>query len=116
MRNQFLTGLKIKGDLPDITWHGARLNDPSWGDPDSQVLSYTLAGTDEKEEHLHIMLNMSDRTVQMELPVVPGCSWHRLVDTSQQAPADIFDAAGGPEVGENIYSMAARSVVVLEGR
>jgi glycogen operon protein len=116
MKSQFLTGQKISGDLPDITWHGRKLNDPRWNDPAVQVLACTLAGTDEKEEHLHILLNMSDTPVQMELPMVPGRNWYRAVDTSQPSPADIFEAAEEQKVEENIYSMAARTVVVLEGR
>ncbi|MGE5300898.1 MAG: glycogen debranching protein GlgX [Acidobacteriota bacterium] len=116
MRKQFLTGSRSTGDLPDVTWHGLKLNDPRWGDPAAQVLAYTLAGTDEAEEQLYIMLNMSDRAEQMELPMVSGRSWYRGVDTSQPSPADILDAADQQKVEGNTYSLAARSVAVLEGR
>ena len=61
-RRRFLTG---KPDperrLPDVTWHGVELDAPLWGDPNAQILAYTLGAADESEEHLHIMLNMSDR-------------------------------------------------------
>ncbi len=116
MRTQFLTGRKGRGDVPDVSWHGWRLNDPNWGDPGTQVLAYTLAGTDEMEEHLHIMLNMSDKTLQMELPIISGRKWYRVIDTSQPSPFDIIVAADQPKIVGNTYQMAARSVVVLEGR
>jgi glycogen operon protein len=99
-----------------VTWHGQKLNDPHWGDAGAQVLAYTLAGVGEMEEDLHIMLNMSDKVVEMELPIIPGLRWHCAVDTSQPPPADIPDAADQPKVGGNTYSLSARSVVVLEGR
>ncbi len=116
MRIQFLTGQRGSRGLPDISWHGMKLNDPNWGDPGARVLAYTLAGAGEMKEDLHIMLNMSDQAVEMELPMVPGSRWHCAVDTSQPSPADIPDASDQPKVEGNTYILAARSVVVLEGR
>ncbi len=116
MRKQFLSGRRGRGGLQDVTWHGLKLNDPRWGDPAAQVLAYTLAGTGETEEQLHVMLNMSDGPVQMELPTVSGRNWYRVVDTSQPSPVDIFEVADEPKVEGNAYSLAARSVAVLEGR
>jgi isoamylase len=116
MRDQFLTGRRNRAGLRDIAWHGMKLGDPNWGDPGARVLAYTLSGTDETEEHLHIMLNMSDRAVQMELPAVSGRNWYLAVDTSQPSPADIAAASDQPHVGENSYTMAPRSVAVLEAR
>ncbi len=116
MRRQFLKGLSVGGRLPDVTWHGQRLNDPRWGDPGGQVLAYTLAAVVENEEDLHVMLNMSGNSIDMELPNVPGRIWHCAVDTSQPSPADIFEAADEPKVEGHTYRIAARSVVVLEGK
>ncbi len=116
MRRRFLKGLPVNGRLPDVTWHGQRLNEPRWADPSCRILAYTLAATAAAEEDLHIMLNMSDTPVEMELPDVPGRSWYLAVDTSRQSPADILEPAEEPKVGGNIYGMAARSVVVLENR
>ncbi len=116
MRKRFLTGRGKDGGLPDITWHGARLHRPEWGDPGAQVLAFTLAAAGDGEEHLHVMINMSDRSVEMQLPGVAGCSWHRAVDTWQPSPADISGAALQPPVNRDTYEVAPRSVVVLEGR
>lgn len=116
MRKQFLTGERGKWELPDVTWHGPKLNDPDWDDPGAQVLALTLSGTDETEEHIHIMLNMSDRTEQMELPMVSECNWYRAVDTSRPSPADIVEAVTQPKIGKYFYEVSPRSIVVLEAR
>jgi isoamylase len=116
MRRQFLKGRPVDGPLPDVAWHGRRLNDPGWGDPGAQILACTLAATTETEEDLHILLNMSGIAVDMELPHVSGRNWYCAVDTSQPSPADIFESAEQPKVDGNNYRMAARSVVVLEAR
>ncbi len=116
MRTQFLSGQGSGGGSPDVEWHGQKLNDPRWGDPGARVLAYTLLGTDETEEHLHIMFNMSDMAVGMELPALSGRKWYLAIDTSQASPADICAASDQREVGSNIYNLAARSTAVLEGR
>lgn len=116
MRKTFLTGKPGGGRLPDVAWHGRRLNEPLWGDPDARVLAYTLGGLTEAEEDLHIMLNMSENPVDMEVPKIAGLRWYRAVDTSQPSRTDILETAHQPLVQEGTYRMAARSVVVLEGR
>jgi isoamylase len=116
MRKQFLTGQRTGNNLPDITWHGLKLDDPRWDDPDAKVLAFTLAGTTEREEDLHVMLNMSEWTVQMELPAVSGRSWYRAVDTSLPLKSDILDARKQPKTEQHLYAVAPRSVVVLEAR
>jgi glycogen operon protein len=116
MRRQFLTGRQASLHLPDVSWHGRQLNRPKWDDPGAQVLAYTLAGISDGEEDLHIMLNMSDRALDMELPEVPGRAWYYAVDTSQPSPADIPEAVDQKEVRGRYYGMAPRSIAVLEGR
>jgi glycogen operon protein len=116
MRKTFLTGKARGGRLPDVTWHGRRLNEPPWEDPAARILAYTLGGLTEAEENLHVMLNMSGQAVEMELPEMPGLRWYRAVDTSQLSPSDICDTACQPPVREGRYSVSARSVVVLESR
>jgi glycogen operon protein len=116
MRDRFFTGLPLNGGLPDVTWHGARLNEPQWSDPASQVLAFTLGPTDRKEEVLHIMLNMSEQSVEMQLPEIEGRIWHRAVDTGRPFPDDIPDAEKAPQLNKRTYTAAPRSVAVLVGR
>jgi len=117
MRDRFFTGKPANGSLlPDVAWHGIRLNDPPWADPDAQILAYTLAGRNHEEEHLHILLNMSKDPVEIELPKCPGRVWYRAIDTGQVSPADILEAGHQPPVKKAFYRVLPRSVVVLESR
>src|SRR5215472_5874176 len=42
-RNAFFTGKPVPGrNIPDITWHGKRLNEPAWHDGMTQFLAFTI--------------------------------------------------------------------------
>ena len=101
--------------LPDVSWHGWRLNEPPWDDPEARLLAYMLAGVSEGEAHLHIVLNMQDEPVRVSLPEVPGRSWFRAVDTALASPEDMLDENEQPRLASH-YLAPARSVAVLESR
>jgi len=114
---RFLTGKPKPGNrLPDVTWHGVELNAPLWGDPNAQILAYTLGAAEENEEDLHIILNMSENTVEMALPQFSDRTWYRAIDTERTSPEDIVPPPQQSPVGTPRYTAAARSVVVLESR
>jgi glycogen operon protein len=114
---RFLTGKPKPGSrLPDVTWHGVELNAPLWGDPSAQILAYTLGAAEENEEHLHIILNMSENTVEVALPQFSDRTWYRAIDTERASPEDIVPPPRQSPVGTLRYIAAARSVVVLESR
>jgi glycogen operon protein len=116
-RTRFLTGKPQPGSrLPDVTWHGVNLNEPLWGDPNAQILAYTLGAADENEEDLHVILNMSENTVEMPLPQAPGRAWRLAIDTALTAPEDIVEPLQQQRVRTSTYPAAPRSVVVLESR
>jgi glycogen operon protein len=116
-RTRFLTGQPQPGSrLPDITWHGMKLNEPLWGDPNAQILAYTLGAADESEEDLHIMLNMSENTVEMPLPRLSDREWRLAIDTAHASPEDIVAPPRQSHVRTLTYTTAPRSVVVLESR
>lgn len=116
-RTRFLTGKKTPGaDMPDIIWHGLKLNEPGWFDPSAQVLAFTLTTGEVWEEALHVILNMSDATLDMPLYDTAGETWHVAVDTSRTSPEDIVEPASQSPLGENGYRVAPHSVVVLESR
>ena len=116
MRRWFVTGLKQDTyRFPDITWHGYRLNQPLWGDANARLLAYTL-GTAAEEEDLHVILNMSDESPDIELPPVSGQKWFQAVDTWFPSPDDIRKPAHQKPVRGNSYRVHPRSVVVLECR
>jgi isoamylase len=60
--------------IPDVVWHGLRLNEPLWSDDQAQVLAITIAGCSDLEEDLHIILNMSERLIEIPRPRNPATS------------------------------------------
>jgi glycogen operon protein len=116
-RNSFLTGKSIPArGIPDVVWHGARLHEPGWDDPTCRMLAYTLAGLDETEDDLHIVLNMCEASRDVELPSLPGRGWYLAVDTSHAEPEDIIEPEAQVVFDRPIYHVGPRSVVVLEAR
>jgi len=117
MANRFFNGKPVAGrGLPDIAWHGVRLDQAPWDDPRGRLLRFTLAGLSGGEEDLHVILNMSDAAVDAKLPEIPGRRWHRALDTARASPADVVvRGAQTPHAGVS-YPAGVRSVVVLEAR
>jgi glycogen operon protein len=115
--NRFFDGRPIPGrDLPDIAWHGPRLGAPPWDDPHGRFLAFTVAGSSDDEEDLHVILNMSDQAVDAALPSIPGRRWNVALDTSRSSPEDIIARARQKPCAEAFCRAGARSVVVLEAR
>jgi isoamylase len=115
MRRRFLTGklLEERG-INDITWHGRQLNTPLWGDPNAQLLVFTLAGCDDTEADLHIMLNMSVQAETVAIPTIHGRVWRLAVDTTLVSPKDIVPPEQQICYRKDTYTVAPQSVVVLE--
>jgi glycogen operon protein len=117
MGKRFLKGVARQGaTFPDVTWHGVRLYEPTWGDPNAQILAFTLGATGPDEEDLHIILNMSEDDLGMPLPDPMGKHWHCAVDTAQLSPDDIIEPAKQQVVPGGKYHVLPRSVVVFERR
>ncbi|MDP1663514.1 MAG: glycogen debranching protein GlgX [Methylobacter sp.] len=116
-RREFLSGEQVGGrGLPDITWHGYRLDEPLWFDFSAQYLAYTLAGQAEDEEDLYVILNMSERTVEALLPEIPGRLWHLALDTSRTEPDDIMPRNRQKAHENSSYRISGRTVAVFEAR
>jgi glycogen operon protein len=114
-RSRFFTGQPASSrGIPDVAWHGLRLNEPLWGDNAAQVLAFTIAGTTATEEDLHIVLNMSESGIEIQLPDIPQRQWHLSIDTAALYPNDILEQAHQRAVDRNIQRVQARSVVVFE--
>jgi glycogen operon protein len=114
-RNLFFDGRPIPGrGLADISWHGARLDEPGWGDPHARLLAATLAGGPGNEADLHLILNMSDRAVDVQLPVIAGRTWRVALDTSRASPDDIVPPGRQQPHPGATYRAAARTIAVLE--
>jgi isoamylase len=115
--NRFFDGKPIRNrGIPDIAWHGARLNEPGWNDGQGRLLAFTMAGLAAEEEDLHAILNLSDHAVDVALPSIPGRRWHVALDTARAPPLDILARAQQKPHAATFYSASARSVIVLEAR
>lgn len=116
-RGRFLRGEALPGrGLPDVRWHGARLDEPPWSGGPSRVLGCTLAGAGSSEPDLHLAFNMSDDIVEAELPEAPGRSWHLALDTSRETPDDVVPPGGQSPFARASLRLAPRSIVALEAR
>ncbi|MFM0049680.1 glycogen debranching protein GlgX [Caballeronia grimmiae] len=114
-RRTFLTGRPASGqDHADVAWHGERLNEPAWHDPDARFVAFTLAGTVADEAMLHIALNMNGDARTAALPDIDGLSWRCIVDTAADPPRDIVSPTETSADKRDSIRLEARSVVVLE--
>jgi glycogen operon protein len=93
-------------------WHGVKPLQPDWSDG-----SHSLAfGAEIKKDNLgiHFILNGYWEPLQFELPPLQhGAVWQRWIDTALDTPNDITDWQAAPAVSGTVYSVEARSVVVL---
>ena len=117
MRRRFLLGSESTlSSMQDITWHGAQLNKPQWNDPSSRILALTLSRVEVEEEDLHIMLNMSNEDISMELPELSGRSWHLAMNTALSISSDIIKPELQEAVNAKNLQVAAHSIVLCESR
>ena len=117
IQNAFFTGQPVPGrDIPDIGWHGIRLNEPAWHDSTTQFLAFTIAGLTANEEDLHAILNMAGVAMDAPLPPMPARNWYPVVDTSDSATAGIFPQEDQHPVFTMVWRVQPRTVVIFEGR
>lgn len=117
MRRRFLTGEKLADRaMPDIRWHGVELNTPQWQDPEAQVLAFTLAGIEAQEADLHVILNMSDAELKMQLPSIPDRKWSLAINTAAPAPSDAIIPEEQAPMAELFYLVPGKTIVVFEAR
>jgi glycogen operon protein len=107
-RPQFYTGA-------ELAWHGTRLGEPDWADPDSRALACTIRGQ-AGEPDLHVMMNMFWEPLGFDLPDLPGRGWARAVDTALPSPADIADPGAEQHIDASTYLVTDRCIVVLVSR
>jgi glycogen operon protein len=111
----FFKGEVNERGLPDVAWHGTRLNDAGWNDPNARCLAFTLGGF-EGESDLHAVLNMYWDALDFEVPIVPGRGWYRVVDTARPSPEDIVETARQVPIERDRVRVEGRSVLVLLSR
>lgn len=112
---QFYTGAVNERGLADVSWHGCKLNEPRWTDPEARTLAMTLGGFGGSQD-IHVMLNMDSGGLDFEVPNINGRKWFKAVDTAGASPHDIADAGIESALPTNVCAVAGRSIVVLISR
>ena len=114
-RSRFFTGEVNERGMPDVRWHGCKLDQPGWDDADSRVLSFTLGGAG-GEPDVHVILNQHWDDLDFDVPPVPGRDWLKVVDTAADSPNDIHPIEQAPRFEGAVYRATARSLIVLVSR
>src|ERR1019366_3382676 len=100
----------------EIHWFSQQGGLPNWSDKEEKQFG-CLIHEDEQQAPC-LMFNAGADAVNFSLPpVLPGTRWHLAVDTSHEAPQDLF-AAGEEPPSENpqTYHLSPQSSAVLLAR
>jgi isoamylase len=100
----------------EIQWFNPQGGLPNWADPKEKKFACLI----HESEHnaLYLMFNVGADAVDFCLPTIrPGIRWYLAVDTSAQAPQEIF-AVGEEVLLENLktYHLNSRTSVILLAR
>ena len=97
----------------DIHWFGPRGGLPNWADEKENQFACLIQ--EDETSSLYLMFNASADVVDFALPAVqPGARWHQAVDTSREAPHDLFAAGEEPPWGDaKTYHLRPRSSAIL---
>ena len=80
----------------------------------SHTLAYYLNGGKVSNADLYVMINCWWNPLEFTIQKGTANEWKRIVDTSLESPDDILDNASAKAITSLKYSVAERSVVVLE--
>jgi isoamylase len=100
----------------EVHWFGGQGGLPNWADPKQKRFACLIH--EDGQRALYLMFNAGADPVDLGLPPVPpGARWHLSVDTSREAPQDLF-AAGEEPLWENpqTYHLSPRSSAILLSR
>jgi glycogen operon protein len=100
----------------EIQWFSPQRDLPHWADPKEKELACLIH--ESEHQALYLMFNASTEAVAFHLPSMPnGARWHLAVDTSHEAPQDLFGAGDEPLVDQSqAYHLSARSSAILLAR
>jgi glycogen operon protein len=108
-KEQFYTDVEIQ-------WFGPQGGSPDWADPKEKQFACLVL--EDNQSALYLMFNAGAEWVDFCLPhVLLGTLWHLAVDTSHEAPKDIF-AEGEEPLLENplTYRLSPQSSAILLAR
>jgi isoamylase len=95
----------------DVKWYGVeREVDLSDG---SHSLAFCLHGASQQDEDLYVMINAYWENLHFTVQEGEAADWKRVVDTSLLSPFDFAAPGTEPRLASMVYTVKARSVVVL---
>jgi glycogen operon protein len=97
----------------EIQWFAPQGGSPNWADPKAQQVACLVH--EDEQRALCLMFNAGADAVDFGLPpALPRARWHLAVDTSREAPQDLF-AAGEEPLWEDpqTYRLSPRSSAIL---
>jgi isoamylase len=100
----------------EIHWFGPQGDVPHWTDPNARQFACLIH--EDQPRALCLLVNAGPEAVDFWLPpVLPEARWHLAVDTSRDAPYDLF-ASGEEPVWEDphAYPLSPRSSAILLAR
>ncbi len=96
----------------EIHWFGPQGGLPNWTDPQARQLACLIH--EDEGGALFLMFNAGVDTVDFSLPTAPRGSWHLAVDTSREAPGDLYEPGEEPLCeDQHNYRLAPRSSAIL---
>jgi isoamylase len=99
-----------------IHWFGPQGGSPNWTDPKEKRMACLIQ--EEEGSALYLMFNAGPDAVDFGLPPAQaGARWHLAVDTSLEAPRDLFAAGEEPACeSPQSYHLGPRSCAILLAR
>jgi glycogen operon protein len=100
----------------EIRWLGPHGGLPKWTEPKAKQVGCLVP--EGAHRALCLMFNAGAEAVDFPLPAAPpGARWHLAVDTSREAPHDLFAAGEEPLWDDpQTYHLSARSSAILVAR
>lgn len=99
-RGAFLTGKPAKpGALPDVSWYGVDGKPVDWHSTfHSLTCVFGTSGLDDPDARAVLIMIHSGTQAQEFVfpPIVSNLKWRLFVDTSSEAPNDVYPEADGP--------------------
>lgn len=97
----------------EIHWFGPQGGLPQWTDPKARQFACLIQ--EDEPNALLLMFNAGTEAVDFTLPpVASGGQWHLAVDSSREAPQDVFAAGEEPRLeNSQTYSLSPRSCAII---
>jgi len=79
-QDEYFTGEHNERGLPDVSFHGCKLNSAGFEDPNSRVLAIAF-GAKEDGADAYLILNMDLQELEFGIPGAPDQTWRKVIDT-----------------------------------